>query len=567
MWLSLFWFAFIHPAIVWADTTSYQDVIQQYDVDITLQSNGQAEIVERISYDFGLYSGHGIYRSLPARYVKGILNDNLEIDLDSVTDERGRAWSVKTVSPGDFNQPAGNLVWRIGDPDQSVDGEQTYVIKYTVDWVMLHYQEYSELYWNAIGTQWDVPIEDSRITVHVPPDSLSKQYQPTCYTGVYGETGQTCVINQPDEATIVFDSGYLLAHEGVTIDVGFIPVSIQRPTTAERLGHLAINNWSLGLLPLIALGFIIFTVLDRPARSRRPIIPIYEAPAHVTPAMTEHLMIGRHSARTLTATLIELARTGFIHFVYDDKKKAVTILKKVSTEPITEPVTATINQTIFRNQTEVVLKQTVINKTQLFQQIKSLTRTEALKQGWFRQSRLYMYYLGVAYATLMGTASGFMIVQGFSNYLYHWGVTGLLTLVMIITYAIVHRHYRPLSPAGADLVNELEGFKWFLRVTEQERVKFTSAPKLTPQLFEQFLPYAVAFGVEKEWVDQFKHILVDPPAWMEGNVTNLILVHALLSTSHVSSDFKVPQTRSSSGGFGGGGFSGGGFGGGGGGRW
>jgi uncharacterized membrane protein len=93
----------------------------------------------------------------------------------------------------------------------------------------------------------------------------------------------------------------------------------------------------------------------------------------------------------------------------------------------------------------------------------------------------------------------------------------------------------------------------------------------TPALFEKFLPYAMALGVEKKWVGAFQGIFTQPPSWYQGGVYGpnfyaLGFVNGLNAMSMQAASVMSSAPRSASGsGFGGGGFSGGGFGGGGGG--
>ena len=82
---------------------------------------------------------------------------------------------------------------------------------------------------------------------------------------------------------------------------------------------------------------------------------------------------------------------------------------------------------------------------------------------------------------------------------------------------------------------------------------------------------SIIFGVEKQWIAQFKDILVTPPTWLEGAPNGYTaLNYALIATRSTPNYFKTPVTTSTynRGGSGfSGGFSGGGFGGRGGGRW
>ena len=57
--------------------------------------------------------------------------------------------------------------------------------------------------------------------------------------------------------------------------------------------------------------------------------------------------------------------------------------------------------------------------------------------------------------------------------------------------------------AGRKILDQIEGFKLYLSVAEKDRLNLANPPELTPALFEQFLPYALALGVEQKWSEQF----------------------------------------------------------------
>jgi uncharacterized membrane protein len=128
-------------------------------------------------------------------------------------------------------------------------------------------------------------------------------------------------------------------------------------------------------------------------------------------------------------------------------------------------------------------------------------------------------------------------------------------------------------------MDKIEGFKLYLSTAEQHRLDIMHPPEMTSDLFEEYLPYAMAMGVENQWSERFANHLKASgtdtssynyhPNWYSGGQFNLS------GSSGGFSDFSrgmattisaaaVPPSSSSSGG---GGFSGGGGGGGGGGGW
>ena len=61
--------------------------------------------------------------------------------------------------------------------------------------------------------------------------------------------------------------------------------------------------------------------------------------------------------------------------------------------------------------------------------------------------------------------------------------------------------------AGRKLNDEIEGFREFLRMTEEDRMKRLDIPDKTPELFSAYLPYALALDLEEKWSEQFSNLL------------------------------------------------------------
>ena len=132
--------------------------------------------------------------------------------------------------------------------------------------------------------------------------------------------------------------------------------------------------------------------------------------------------------------------------------------------------------------------------------------------------------------------------------------------------------------AGRKIMDKIEGFKMYLSVAEGERLNILNPPEKTPELFEKYLPYALALDVEQAWAEKFSNVFKEiaqsgreyHPVWYSGRAWRSL--EAKNFTSALSSSFSNAISSSSiapgsSSGSGGGGFSGGGGGGGGGGGW
>jgi uncharacterized membrane protein len=154
-----------------------------------------------------------------------------------------------------------------------------------------------------------------------------------------------------------------------------------------------------------------------------------------------------------------------------------------------------------------------------------------------------------------------------------------LLLATCINYLFYHLLKAP-TRAGRKVLDAIEGFRTFLVATEKDRLNMLNPPQKTPELFEEYLPYALALDVEQEWSEQFADVLSNAatgssatgyePAWYSGVGLSSMTAGDFASSlgdsfsGAISSSSTAPGSSSGSGG---GGSSGGGGGGGGGGGW
>ena len=130
---------------------------------------------------------------------------------------------------------------------------------------------------------------------------------------------------------------------------------------------------------------------------------------------------------------------------------------------------------------------------------------------------------------------------------------------------------------GRKIMDEIDGFKLYLGTAEKDRLDSIKEPTKTPELFEEFLPYALALNVENKWAEKFSDIFSGiqeksttyKPNWYSGTNWSTLGAAGFASSlsgsfaSSISSSATAPGSSSG----GGSGSSGGGGGGGGGGGW
>jgi hypothetical protein len=150
----------------------------------------------------------------------------------------------------------------------------------------------------------------------------------------------------------------------------------------------------------------------------------------------------------------------------------------------------------------------------------------------------------------------------------------------ILAYTFYHLLKAPTA-LGASTLDQIDGFKLYLDTAEKDRLEMLNPPQVTPQVFEKFLPYAIALDCENQWSRKFEAeaaaagIGADQnygysPLWYSGGNFSRLGTSGFASSigsalgSAAASASTAPGSSSGSGG---GGSSGGGGGGGGGGGW
>jgi uncharacterized membrane protein YgcG len=170
----------------------------------------------------------------------------------------------------------------------------------------------------------------------------------------------------------------------------------------------------------------------------------------------------------------------------------------------------------------------------------------------------------------LGIVSAIILAGGGVWLSKHFGMAPLPFIVAgILTGAVVCGFGWFMSArteTGARALEGVLGFEDFLNHVEADR--FNRMIK-TPEMFEKFLPFAMALGVEKNWSKAFQNIYTQPPQWYQGGYGNAFVPYMFASnlgsmSSQMGSVMSSAPRSSEGSGFDGGGGSGGGFGGGGG---
>jgi hypothetical protein len=582
--------------------------IRDYRVDAVVNRDGTVDVTETLRVRFtGFWNG--IYRDISLQHMTGQgRKAKLDIDVLSVTDEQGRDLQFWREKPDGWTRRV-----RIAVPGAE-DADRTVVIKYRVNNGVRFFFEgdqgglHDELYWNVTGNKWDFPIEHVRARF-VLPDGVDPT-QEHAYTGYVGSTGSDAVMSVRGNVVVAETMRPLSAGEGMTLAVSWPAGFLPRPSEAEVRAQRYTALWPL-FLPVFAF-FLMLRTWTRHGRDPRalPVTVNYSPPDGMSPAELGTLVDNSADLRDITSTLVDLAVRGYVgieevhdkhmfglfstsdwrfHLLNDSTTGLQTherrFLDALFSGADDGPVWRVVKEAAVRAAAgggseeasdfmdAAPTSQPCIRLSELKNKFyKSLP---TIREGIFQRLVERGYYLkrpdqvkgawmagGIVLCIASGIAAGSLGDAGwvwFDPLAIAVGGIGSGLIVLLFGLAMAAR-----TEKGARAREAALGFREFLSKVESDRYRRMVT---SPEMFERYLPHAMAFGVEARWARAFENLYREPPNWYAGSS------YHSFSASHFSSQMSglgssAASTMSSSpSGSGGGGSSGGGSGGGGGGGW
>jgi len=510
-----------------------------------------------------------------------------------------------------------DVIWYYNAANTSM----TWTIDYTIHGGVSFYKDHDELYWN-VATSYSVPIDAMNIQVHIPSNSSSaSSMTSSIYTDANGAASQNGAVVSNTEAD--FRVTDIHPYAKVTVAFGW-PKGIVSEA-AYRMDWLTRNG-----LYVVGVGLVILTVLfiflynffaSWLPKRKRTIVAEYEPPMHLPPLLTGIILQTRVQSSAYAATLIDLATRGYVEI---EEVPEITVLKFFSVRDYVVRRTAKEAVLITPEQISAIESGATSIRPEdrpLFQYEKSLLdamfgdgnefSTSRLKSDIFlrRSFAIKIQSIGLKvnkevrsdvldvfrpksrmltflrYVVFMALFAAPLAVL---SALYNIPILSMFTLapraayitffisVGISSYLLIGfvLMRNALNDKGNDLYAQIKGFRLFLKVTDEARMEKI----VTPDMFVEYLPYAMVYRVEKKWAKRFESMSTIPsPAWYRGAPVSGGFSGGLsgaatgFSASTFSSSFAssfssaFASSGGGAGGAGGGGVAGGGGGGGGGG--
>lgn len=540
--------------------------IQSYHQEFFINKNGTVAVLENINYDFKQNERHGIYRYIPYLY-------------------RGFGWYEHflrltnfSVSKNDFYEPYskkksnGDYFLRIGDPDATINGLHNYQIGYTVHNSIVEENGQPLFRWNVIGDGWDVQIANISAVFHLPEGV-------PVYSVIKSCLDKDCSIRNIDEHSFEVSYPSLSYYDPLTVEIIFPIGAVATLSTGTKMWFFARTHFLW--IPVIFFLYVLIRLKRKYAKSepgKGNIITQFSPPDDLSPITSGYIIDGKFNDRDFSAQIINLAVNGHIKIKQLSKNDYELSLRS-DLNKITSPIDKKIITALFTKSTAggkinntVKLSELKYDFATKLLIIKEVSLKELMKKDYYKfdpdKSKsvfiLLAIFIGIfLFLTFSTFASSNNTSKGFS----------IVTAFILCIYSIyLSIKAEALTEKGAVTREDTKGFMRYLNVAEKDRLDFHNAPEKKPEIFEKYLPFAIAYGVEKKWAKKFEGIFKSPK-WFEGiqPTTDVNVFTQSIRTFNTSSAFALTAARPSSSSSGGGGSfsssSGGGFGGGGGGSW
>ena len=492
----------------------------------------------------------GIRRAIPMDYQ----GHPTDIHVESVTDATGapRGFEVEADEAGEF------LLVTVR-ADDFVHGEQTYVIRYTQHNVTLEPDDAAidEFYWDVNGTGWAQPFGRVRAEVRMSADVAAGFTGATaCYRGWSG-SGTPCESLTTTDAAppvVVAEAFTLGPYENLTVAVGFDAGTFEPRDDSFWASPAAIAGGVAAVFAGLAmLAAIVLRVLrwrDHPGRGT--IIAQYEPPEGIS-AMEAADLVG-HPDKGVTATILERAVAGELRVIETGRKKFA--VEFIGGELGDRDAQSIVMALYSGNPVPGARRDLKTRDITLGRRLLSL-RQSATKRVVQRNLRRrpdpvarVLLAIGAIGAATLSLMFGIFAIDDQRGGAWPFRCSAARSSRRSSTLLVV-ANVRPLTERGREARDHLEGLRLYIRLAEADRLRVLQSPSgamrvdrpaaasvaargrdagcadrhrsLDPavvlKLNERLLPYAVLFGLEREWVRELAALYEargETPGWYSG---------------------------------------------------
>ena len=590
--------------------SSYEYVIDKYDINIIINENNTFEITENITAYFNVPK-HGIFRTIPLK------NTITRLD-GSKSDNRAQISNLSINNEYSTSRQNGNYKIQIGSKNETLTGKQNYTIKYTYNIGKDPVKDYDELYYNLIGTDWDTVIGNVSFTITMPKNFDSSKLGFS--SGSKGSTENSNVNFNVNENTITGNYNGILAPrealtvrcelpEGYFVGAGF--------TTSPMI-------YLMFIIPILGL-IISFLLWCKFGRDNQVVETVeFYPPQGFNSLEIGFLYKGKADNRDVTSLLIYLANKGYIKISETEEKSLFSKIQGFKITKLKEYDGNNVNEKIFldglfkkKPKLKELLTENEISTESYVNEVTSIdlydsfyitmkrilaninnkeNKNKIFEKSTSGKSIIIILLMIISVVTTIAIPTmeyaGFgelgltLFLCAFYIPFFAVGIFAKLPLlfrVFWLGFTMFHSFFFfrslpiaeaittdpiyllgfivglvcligmivcfKLMPKRTPYGNEILGkLRGFKNFLETvEKEKLEAMVMQNPSYFYDILPYTYVLGVSDKWIKKFETISIQEPTWYDSPTTfNIISFGTFMNSTMVSAQSAMSSSPSSS---------------------
>ncbi|MGC4106543.1 MAG: DUF2207 domain-containing protein [Thermomicrobiales bacterium] len=513
---------------------------ERYDVDLTVGADGMVHVVERQVVRFDGRFTHG-FANIPLANVGDI--DNVKVSIAESAD--GTPQPAEYLRPSSYDQDAGTYTssktgstmevdYAFAPTSSSSDEIRLIVLEYDVVGGLRVYTDLDpanqQLWWTAISSDVTkiAPIEEATVTITLPKN-----------------VGETFVANPAlasnDGKTFTWTKSNMTEGDDFEVRLQFPPITSatvqnwqvrddqvrkQREEAQQRSDIAGTILFAAGALMALGGGIGLYGIWY--AKGRDPQVGpvaeyLAEPPDDLRPGAVGVLLDETVDQRDVISSIVDLGNRGVI--TIEEKKPdndplaATTMHFTLQASPDTVGESEKVLlRAIFGDTADVGTSVSMTQVQQTFrldeQEIHDGYYQELVDHQYFDQSpevtrkRWSLLAKVIPFVAIGLSIAVLVLSDAFSGWVVFPIAVGI---ILTIAASSLAKAMPRKTLAGAESAAKWRAFKKYLSDIEKyEKIEESKA------IFQKYLPFAIAFGLEQSWVNKFAIVNTPVPGWYEG---------------------------------------------------
>lgn len=502
----------------------------RFDVDISVNKDGTFDVAEKqtIVFTSGTFT-YG-YRSIDTHLTSSITDIRVSDELGDYVQNSSKLPGTFTVTP---NGTRLEIRWYF---KEAADESRTFVVSYRVHGGLRYYDAGDQVWWVAVYPDRSFPVNHSVVTIHVPApariDNFDSYFTPADMEQIDDQTVRLTAKerippNQSFEVRAQFTHGVVAGKPAAwqqAEDERAAELEYQAAYNEKwrPLVNLVVGAISLMLLLLAPLAvYLIWYLRGRDVQTDFAAEYLPEPPSDLPPGMVGTLLDETADMEDILATLVDLSRRGYIKIEELAPEEVgifgrgvgdfeYTLLKEPGDE--LRPYEKELLNALFGRKKKRKLSDLKAKFYTYLPKLRKSLYNEVTESGYFaanpEQVRNRWSVLGVLMLifTVVFACIVLSVLSPYTDLAIFLPIgLGIFSFGLIIIARFMPRK----TVKGAEQAARWKAFRTYLENID----KYTDLKRAT-ELFERYLPYAIAFGLEKEYLKTWERVPETPiPSW------------------------------------------------------